>query len=213
MKMAEEEQKRTDAYNQTITVKQLESLARIFNEYHIRKSNHDAVKLAAKEIGRTVGLSRQTVECIYEEFIEDPNLSKRRLAIEYKKTCRGVPVSVKNDMRTQYVKKIVDSNCMLSIREIYKIMVNIPFLIEVTKPDPVISPPMVKKILKKLGYDKKLIRKSPPTSNTPASIQMRHVYCKFYKEMQEKGNNFYFIGSTDFHFLMYRTRGWALKHE
>lgn len=73
-------------------------------------------------------------------------------------------------MRIFYLKKIVENNCMLSIVEIAKVMCNIPALVAMSRPERPASGPIVKKLLKKLGYLKKVIRKVPPTSNSPSCL-------------------------------------------
>jgi hypothetical protein len=62
-------------------------------------------------------------------------------------------------------------------------MCNIKALVDLSKPDRPASGPIVKKLLKKLGYIKTKIRKVPPTSNSPECIAMRKIYCDYYRKM------------------------------
>jgi hypothetical protein len=46
----------------------------------------------------------------------DPELLRRKMAIDYRKHSKSFPASLVNDFREHYVKKVVEANPMLSIR-------------------------------------------------------------------------------------------------
>ena len=58
---------------------------------------------------------------------------------------------------------------------------NIKTLAETCKPEPAITIPVLKNVIKKLGYSKKLMKKETVTSNNTTFIEMRYLYSKFYK--------------------------------
>lgn len=88
-------------------------------------------------------------------------------------------------------------------------MCNIKALVDISKPERAASIPIVKKLLKKLGYAKSTIKKVPATSNSTDHIAMRKFYCDFYQKMRSQGHEFIYFGCTDFHYLMYRNHGWG----
>lgn len=67
-------------------------------------------------------------------------------------------------------------------------MCNIKALADISKPDRAATIPIVKKLLKKLGYIKSKIRKVPPTSNSPEHLVMRKLYCDYYQKMTSLGH-------------------------
>ncbi len=68
-----------------------------------------------KEMADLVGIKKEHMSRLFQEFMEDSFLSRRRLSIQYSKNIRRAPMTSKNQMRIEYLKQIVENNCMMSI--------------------------------------------------------------------------------------------------